>query len=291
MKIKRQPILLLLLLLLSSCDLFRLKSDENEEINPKLAEVGNQVLRMDDVRFLYKTPLSTMDSSQLLEAYVKSWVKKQLMIAEASQSVKIDEAEVNRKLLDYRYALLVYELERQFVEKNLDKSIQLEEVEAYYAANKENFILKDAILRVQYFKVAKGNDRAIKKILSLVGKEDEKSLSELRDVALNSTVTHFVETNSWIKWGELAAGTPLETASNVNNVLRRPGTLEFEDEDYAYIFHVLEYKLYDEYPPMEFVEAEIRKILQTKRQAALVEQLEREIYERALEKKEFKIYE
>jgi hypothetical protein len=52
----------------------------------------------------------------------------------------------------------------------------------------------------------------------------------------------------------------------------------------------LEYKLQDQIPPLDFVREEISKILTNKKRVALVEQLQKDIYNRALENNEFKIY-
>src|SRR5690606_25637319 len=121
--LKNSGIILISSFIFSSCDLFKIKSEEDEEDDAVLAAVDENKLRQSDLDFITKDITSAGDSANLSERYLQSWIKKQLMIKEAGKNMAYDEAELNRKLLDYRYALMVYEFEKSYVDDNLDKSV------------------------------------------------------------------------------------------------------------------------------------------------------------------------
>src|SRR5690606_14955439 len=113
-------------LILSGCDLFRFKAEDEKAAAGEdlvLASVDNNLLRRSDLDFITNDLSSDKDSANLAERYMQSWIKKQLMIKEAGRSMAFDEAELNRKLLDYRYALMVYEFEKSYLENNLDREV------------------------------------------------------------------------------------------------------------------------------------------------------------------------
>ncbi|EKB47881.1 peptidyl-prolyl cis-trans isomerase [Cecembia lonarensis] len=281
---------ILLLIFLSSCDLFQFKSSSEEEDDPVVASVDQQMLRKSDLKLVNTSGLSSLDSSNIIERYIQSWIRKQLMIKEASKAKLIDESEINRKLLDYKYALMVYEFEKDYLEKNLDTQIPEQEIEAYYELNRDNFTLKEIIARVNFLKLERNNpqNRNLERLLRLAEGEQE---SAIQKIALEQATNYFLENAVWVKIDDIVINTPLAGNSNMVGLLRNNKLITVEDERYKYYFRILEYKLEDQTPPLEFVRDEITKILLNKKRIQLVEELQKEIYNRALENNAFKIYE
>lgn len=288
LKIKNSWVLLLVLL--SSCDLFQFKSNSQEDDDPIVAAVDQQFLRASDLKLVNTSGLSPADSSNIIERYIQSWIRKQLMIKEASKAKLIDEAEINRKLLDYKYALMVYEFEKDYLEKNLDTQIPEQEIEAYYNLNSENFTLKEIIARVNFLKLERNNpqNRNLERLLRLAEGEQQEAIQK---IALEQAANYFLEDGIWVKIDDIVINTPLAGNSNMVGLLRNNKLITAEDDRYRYYFRILEYKLQDQTPPLEFVRDEITKILLNKRRVQLVEELQKEIYNRALENNAFKIYE
>lgn len=282
-------IILAFLFLLSSCDLFKMKSEDEEEDDPVIATVGRTMLRASDVDFIRGDTQLELDSAELVNRYVQTWIKKQLMIKEASKNLTINEAELNRKLLDYRYALIIYEFEKAHVEKHLNKDVPLAEISDYYEKHKDNFSLKEIIVRTNFIKLEKDlpQKRQIERLLNSSRENDRKDMKELSQRYANN---YFLEDSTWIRFDDIILNTPL--AQNPNNVqmLKSNRTISVDDDYYTYLFHILEYRLQDQVPPLEFVKEEISKIIVNKRRVALAEQLHKEVYNKALENKEFTIY-
>lgn len=281
---------ILISLLLSSCDFFKFKSEnDSNDDDPIVASVGNQLLKKSDIAFLITANSSKEDSTNLTNRYIQSWVKKQLMILEAGKNMTFDEAELNRKLLDYRYALMVYEYEKSYVTSNSTLEISTAEILDYYEKNKESFSLKEIIVRTNFFKLEKSNEqnRPLERLLNSTNTNSE---SRIREIALNHASNYYLEDSTWVRFEDIIINTPIADNNNKVELIRNNKLITVDDEVYSYYFKILDYKLQDQIPPLDFVREEISKILTNKKRVALVEQLQKDIYNRALENNEFKIY-
>lgn len=278
----------LLLFALASCDLFQVKGSKEEE-DPTVAEVGEQKLRKSELSFLTAQGQTQEDSINLTQAYIQSWIRKQLMLKEASKNPILDEAEINRKVMDYKYALIVYEFEKAYVDANLDETVEEGDIVSYYEANKANFALKEVIVKAFYVQMDKAHNQ--NPVMERLFKNPEGKEKQLLELAKKAANNFFLEDSTWVKFDELAQNTPLALETNKVQLLRNKKVIITEDERHKHYFRILEYKLQDQVPPLEFVRDEITKILLNKRRIALIEQLQKEIYNRALENNDFKIYE
>src|SRR5690606_7068737 len=274
---------------LSSCDLFRFKTEEEQVDDAVLAAVDDNVLYRSDLYFITQDSPSEEDSANLAERYMQSWIRKQLMIKEAGKNMAFDEAELNRKLLDYKYALMVYEFEKAYVNENLDTEVSEEEINAYYEENKVNFTLKKIIVRTNFLKVEKDIPQRAQ-ISRLLSSNRESDKEELRNMALRYAANYYLEDSVWIEFDDIVLNTPLVDHTNHVELLRRNDLIQVDDDSFAYYFKILEYKLQDQVHPLEFMKEEISKIILNKRRVALAESLHKEVYQRALEKNDFKIY-
>jgi hypothetical protein len=288
--LRSRATLLLLIVLTTSCDLFKFKTENDQEEDAVMASVDQQFLRKSDLDLVNTSGLSSVDSANIINRYIQSWVRKQLMIKEAAKTMAFDEAEINRKLLDYKYALMVYEFEKAYLEENLDKEVSISDIEAYYEENSKNFSLKEIIVRINFLKMERNNNqnRNLERLLRLPEGQQKDAVS---NIALQQAINYFLEDSTWVRIEDIVINTPLATNSNLVGLLRNEKLIMVEDERYKYYFRILDYKLQDQIPPFDFVKDEIIKILLNKKRVQLVEELQREIYNRALENNEFKIYE
>ncbi len=275
--------------ILSSCDLFKFKTEEEQVDDAVLASVDENMLMRSDLDFITKDSPSEEDSANLAERYMQSWIRKQLMIKEAGKNMAFDEAELNRKLLDYKYALMVYEFEKSYVNENLGREVSDEEINAYYEENKVNFTLKKIIVRTNFLKIEKDIPQRAQ-ISRLLSSNRESDKKELRDLTLRLAANYYLEDSVWIEFDDIVLNTPLVENNNHVELLRRNDLIQVDDDRFSYYFKILEYKLQDQIPPLEFMKEEISKIILNKRRVALAESLHKEVYQRALEKNDFKIY-
>ena len=129
-------------------DFLRFKNQDTDEgvVLQPVARVYDNYLYLQDLEGIVDENTSPSDSADIMNRYIDSWIKKQLLIAEAASQMEIDEAELERKVLDYRYALIVYEFEKNYVNQRVTDKVSEDAIEEYYQANKQNFELKNNII-------------------------------------------------------------------------------------------------------------------------------------------------
>lgn len=272
------------------CDLIKMKSEtsSSEVTRQSVARVNDKYLYADELKGIVTNGTSKEDSTSRVEAYVNSWIRKQLLIQEASRKIDINEAEVERKILDYRYSIIAYEYQTYYVKQHLDTIVPNTEVEAYYKQNVDNFILKQNIVRATFIKVPKNAPRT-KKIKDLVLSDKEKDQKELKSYCLSFSAAYHIVDSTWMVFDELVKNSPLIEIPNKIQFLKMNPYYESSDDTYLYFFKVIEYRISDNVSPLEFVRDDIKNIILNKRKVELAKRLEDEVYNKALDHKEFEI--
>lgn len=281
---------LLVVVLLSGCDLIKMKGSDGEDPDRQAAARAND-------SFLYKDELVGIvapgtppeDSARLIEAYINTWIKKQLLIQEASRKMDINETEVERKILDYRYSIIAYEYEAFYVKEHLDTAISDTEIEKYYNANIDNFILKQNIVQGTFIKVPKNAPRTAK-IKELIFSSREKDELELRSYCLSFSVAYHISGSNWVVFDELVKNSPLAEIPNKIQFLKSNPYFETSDDTYLYFLKIGQYRISDNISPLEFVKDDIRNIILNKRKVELAKKLEDEVYKSASDEKEFEVF-
>lgn len=275
---------------LAGCDFIKMRSDNSKEDENRqpIARVNNAFLYKDELSGIVPVSAAKGDSAAWVEAYIESWIRKQLLIQEATRKININEAEVERKILDYRYSIIAYEYQSYYIKQNLDTMVSAPEIEAYYKANIDNFILKQNIIRASFIKVPKNAPNA-KKIKEWLFSSNEESKTALKTFCLSFSVAYHISDSTWMIFDELVRNSPLVEIPNKVQFLKSYNYYETEDESYLYYLKVDEYRISDNVSPMEFVRDEITNIILNKRKVELAKKLEDEVYNHALERKEFEI--
>lgn len=281
----------LLVFLFVSCDYLKMRdgADSSVQEGKKVARANDNFLYAADLSGIVPPGASAEDSARLVKRFVNSWIRKQLMISEASRNIEFDQQELERKILDYRYALMVYEYEKYYVNTALHKEVTEEEIKEYYQANKDNFELKQIIIQGLYVKVPKEAPR-LNRLREFLELDDKQDLEKLKSYCYRFSTDFMLDKNTWINFEELVVNTPLMSIPNKVQWLQANKKVETSDDRYLYFLNVVDYKISNQQSPLEFVRDQIETILINKRKTELAARLEREIYEKAQKSNAFEIY-
>lgn len=281
---------LLLSFLFVGCDFIRMKKNGfgESENRDAVARVNNTFLYQDELMGIAALGSSKEDSAARVEAYIDSWIRKELLIQEAARKININEAEVERKILDYRYSIIAYEYQSYYIKQNLDTVFDESEIKAYYENNIDNFILKQNIVRATFIKVPKHAPK-MNKLKDWIYSQDEEDRQSLKSYCLSFSVAYHISDSTWMIFDDLVRNSPLMEIPNKVQFLKSNPYFETEDENYLYFLKVDEYRISDNVSPLEFVTDEIKNIILNKRKVELAKKLEDEVYENALEDKDFEI--
>ena len=287
-----RPFLFIVLcaVLSGSCDLIRMKEKRFSELENReaVARVNNTFLYKDELSGIAALGSTKDDSAARVEAYIDSWIRKELLIQEAARKININEAEVERKILDYRYSIIAYEYQSYYIKQNLDTVFTDQEIKKYYQDNIDNFILKQNIVRATFIKVPK-NAPKMNKLKDWIYSNDERDKQSLKSYCLGFSVAYHISDSTWMIFDDLVRNSPLMEIPNKVQFLKQNPNYETQDDNYVYFLKVDEYRISDNVSPLEFVTDEIRNIILNKRKVELAKKLEDEVYENALERKDFEI--
>ena len=275
---------------LASCDKLYapLESSEPQKQIP-VARANDIFLYENDVIGLVPADATEKDSAILVNKYVDSWIKKQLMIEKASSELEFDEANIERKVLDYRYALMVHEFEKFYINQRLDKEISQEEITSYYNEKFENFVLRQNIIRC-LFAIIPAEAPQIEDLRKLVRSYPESNLEEIQSYCYRFATKSSLEIDLWLNFDEVIASTPLANVQDKVTFLKNNSYVETSDEENYYFIRLLDYKISDQISPLEYIQDDIESILINKKKIELRKELENDIYKSAIENNEFEIY-
>ncbi len=276
---------LLLLILAIGCDYIQPREPEAVSV---IAEVGGEKLTEDNILGLIPSNLSPGDSTTFVEKFVNDWIKKQLMISKAKEAINFNEAEIQQKVLEYQYALMVHDFEKRYIDQNINTEVSNSQIEDYYAEKSENFILRQNLAKCLYIKIPSSAPNVPRFRRNL--RNYPRDSVEIMDYSNQFAIRAFLDNSIWVSFEEVLMETPLKDVSDKTRFLQSNNSIEVSDEDYVYFLKIFEYKVIGEIAPIEFVRENIADIIINKRKIELKRELEKNIYEEARASNAFKIY-
>ncbi len=273
------------ILLTTSCEFLQPREQVRSRV---IAKAGGQELFEHNIVGLIPSNSSPNDSAVFVEKFVDDWVKKQLMISRAQDVIDFNEAEIQQKVLEYQYALMVHDFEKRYIDQNIETNVTEEEIMAYYNEKSENFILRENLTKCLYFKIPSSAPNIQRFRRSL--RNYPRDSAEVWDYSNQFSVRAFLDNSLWVRFNEVIQETPLKEINDKTRFLQTTNSVENSDEDYTYFLKIFEYKLVGEIAPIEFVKESISDIIINKRKIELKKELEKNIYEEAKASNAFEIY-
>ncbi|WP_162555932.1 peptidyl-prolyl cis-trans isomerase [Reichenbachiella versicolor] len=282
-----------LVLLTASCEqlrnLYKPSSDTKKIERVKVARVGNTYLYEDDIVGIVPVGSSSKDSSLIMKKFMEQWIKKQLTINRATQELEFDEANIERKVLDYRYALMVHEYEKYYVNQHLNKNISDEEITKYYNEKFENFVLRQNIVKCLFTVVPKEAPQ-IDNFRKLIKSYPNGELEEIQSYCYRFATKSSLESNLWIEFDEVINNTPITEIEDKVQYLKSNSYIETKDDENFYFIRLLDYKISNQISPLEYIRDDIESILINKKKVELRKQLEQDILASAKQNNDFEVF-
>lgn len=253
-----------------------------------LAQVGDKLLFLEDVRKVIPERLSETDSSLWVDDFIKKWVQQELMILNAEANLTPAEKDVSQEVEDYRNSLLTYRYKKALMEQKMDTAITNEQINAYYDGHINQFVLKNDIVKAIYLKtpLEVANPETIK---SLSMDEDPQKLEELDEYCIRYAKAYDRFDNKWVEANQLLEQIPDEI-DDLERFLRRNKFIESEDTDYYYFICIRDFRFKGENAPVEFVSSSIKNNLLNQRKINFLKKIEADVYQEGMESNKFRLY-
>ncbi len=273
------------LVFITGCDW--LVSSETDQGKP-IARVYDRYLYEEEIRQLMPPSLDTNDSLAFIQNYISVWAKDQLMLYKAEFNLTEQQKDFEKQIEDYRKDLLKFAYQQEYVRQNLDTNISDAAIEEYYAENGSNFELKENILKARYLIIPREAPK-INKAREWFRSAQSDDRKELKEYALKYATEFALEDTSWVSFDIMAGKFPIETY-NQSEFLAENKFVELSRGDKVYLLEIVSYKIKEGRSPLTYVKEVIRNILINQRKLELISNLEKNLLDNALEKKEFETY-
>ncbi len=254
-----------------------------------VAEVGTEKLYRSELNKLIPKGIAKEDSIRLARQYINSWALDQVFLNIAEEQLSKEEQDVTKELEDYRKSLLKYKYEQLYVNERLDTAVSDEEVEKYYEANRDKFLLNRPIVKARYLRIA-GDSPTLAKIRKKMSSDEAQDLMEADSLAYSSALKFDTWKNNWIDITTLAMEFPMDhltlTMSMRNNWVENVDTTGVMS--LAYVSGMVQK---GQVAPIEYCAPAIKDMIVSARKQALIVSLERDLLNDARQTGQFVIIE
>jgi len=278
-----KKVLIITLVFISSCSYFNKKKSERV-----LARAYNEYLYESDLAGVVPPGSSSSDSTSLARNFIDTWIRQKLIIHQAENNLTSQQMDFAQQLENYKNSLIIFEYENELVKQKLDTIVSDEEIEAYYTANQQNFLLKENIIQIRYVKLPK-NSPNINQIKKLLASDDSEQKTKLSELAEKYSDDYFLDDQNWLIFNNVMNQIPIKTY-NQEEFLRNHREVEVQDSVYHYIVRFKDFKIKESISPLSFEKDRIKNIILNKRKIDLINKMHQDIYEQSVKKNDFEVY-
>jgi len=169
----------------------------------------------------------------------------------------------------------------------MDTLVTDDQILTYYNKHSDNFKLDSSVVKSIFIQIPKSkSDRY--KVMGWIQSNKEDDLIALEDYCYQNA-QNFDMGENWQYFGNILARIP-KRINNPDEFLKTNKYIESSDSLYAYYVAIQDYRLSKETTPLIFVKSKIQDIIINHRKVKLIEDLENNIYNDAVDQKKFIIY-
>jgi len=277
-------VFLLLVLLVSSCQLKEVSSDKI------VARVYNHYLYASEVNDHIRANLSSADSTSMAKNYINAWVKEQLLLEKAVFNLNpSQQASLENLIRQYRNDIFIKTYQEEWLKSRMDTLVTPQEIEAYYKENKQNFKLHQDLVRGRYVQLplANFNKASVSRALKRFNESDRNYLDSI-SLQFNSA---YLNDSVWFRPQAFFNRINKSSPKEYDRYLKSKRFFEIEDSIDLYLVFVEEVRRRNEIAPLSHINPTLKQILLNKRKLETMRQFDNNILEEAIKNKTLEIYE
>lgn len=278
--------LLLMIITLTGCRYFSSNIKKGEHA---LARVHNEYLYASEVDGLVPPGTPPADSVAMIKNYVENWVKNRVVLNQAEKNLSAAQKDFSRQLQDYRNSLVIYTYETELIAQRLDTVVRQKEIEEYYQNNRDNFVLRDNIVKMVYIRIHKDSIQPAKTARQFLEADSIRDFDNFEKFCLTRTAAYQVSINNWFLFRDLLLLAPL-TTYNEELFLKNNRLIDLTDEQWRYIIRIYNFMTKDAVSPISLEMDNIRAIILNARKLELVKKMRQQALEQAVKNKNIEIF-
>ncbi len=256
--------------------------------NPIIASVGDSDLTESELySMLSNEGVSSTDSTQYYLA-IDRWIENEAFLQSLQNADEEEYLKIKSRASFYAGTLARFFIEENQLRNELDTIVQIEEIETYYNEHKQEFILHDYIVKALYLKIPKEIDFKSDNVHRSFLLKNDKDLSEINSYAKLYAENYYFNDSTWIFFNDVAKEIPI-TKYNVDNIVLNRSKTYFSDDNFTYFLNIIDFKLKNEAPPIDFLKDKIKSTILTHRMHELKIENESKLIQRIKDENEINI--
>ena len=233
--------------------------------------------------------INEADSVAIIQTYINKWAKRRLLLQKANENLTPGLKNViEQQIEETRTNLVIYQYQQQMILEKMDTVLSETELENFYNANENSFILSSNIVKALFIKLPVETPD-LNKIRKLARSNDQKDLQQLEAVCYQFAEKFDDFNEEWVPMDRLSVELH-QDVENEENFLKRNTFFETSDSLSVYLISIRDYRLRSSIAPYEYVKNDIKRVIWNTRRIEFIQSLENGIYNDALKKNSFKIY-
>lgn len=252
-----------------------------------MVQFGNHFLYQEDMRQALPFGISGADSVEFAHKFIRKWIEEQALYEKAEHNVRGDER-IERMVADYRRTLVLNSYERELLQQKLPEELPEEDLQKYYAENKQLFILEEPVIKGVFIK-SPLTSVGLKDLKKWYKDNSDESLEQLEKYAFRNAVLYESFYEHWVPVSELE-GKVIVNLSKLGEDFEKYRNIEVEDDEFCYLLHVEEYVMKGEEKPYELARHEIVDLLANNRRVEFMDRVKKDLYNQSVEMGRIKYY-
>lgn len=280
----KTAIIFFAIVLLAGC---RNKNNTADRI--PVAEVGKVILYYDEIPRLIQHGINEADSVAIIQNYINKWAKRRLLLLKAEENLAPElKSGIEQQIEETRTNLVIYQYQQQMILEKMDTVLSEAELENYYNANENSFILNSDIVKALFIKLPVETPE-LNRIRTLARSSSQNDLQQLETYCYQFAEKFDDFNEDWVPMNRLSVELQ-QDIENEETFLKNNKFFETSDSLSVYLISIRDYKLRSTIAPFEYVRNDIKRIIWNTRRIEFIQSLENGIYNEALKKNSFKIY-
>ncbi|MDR0604373.1 MAG: hypothetical protein LBG80_08745 [Bacteroidales bacterium] len=252
-----------------------------------IAQVYNYVLTVEELQEMIPVFDETVDSILIRQQYIDAWVLQKVLLHEAEKSLSRKEKDFDKEIEEYKQTLTIHAYENKQLNKLMDNTVSDKEITQYYETHKNNFKLRQPVVKINYLKFPVGSQQinTAKKLLFSPNRTAQ-DLNKLKDIIANHANNAYL-LDDWLLFDDILKEIPMDKEKHS---FEKNQTLEIADSLNVYLIKILDFKINEGYSPLNIEKANIIKSILYQRRVVLLNSLREEKVDKAKETGEILLY-
>lgn len=247
-----------------------------------IAKVGKKKLRTSEAVAAIPAGLPAEDSLRMLEDYIEQWARRELKLQEAERVIGSSAvAEVNRMVEEYRYSLLGYRLDQNYLDMKVDTLLSDSVVTEYWEQHKADFALDRTVVKGRIVRVPNSYRQAVKLLSLMRSPSEDRQKDFISTCEKNNFETHFFE-EEWVDFSEFLSYLPVRRDRSYDYMLDSKEVREMADADNHYFVQITDCLRAGSDAPFDRVGDAVKRIIFNRRRNQVIKEYEDSLYNASL---------